>query len=337
MRDTEAPAVVSGSRGDDGDPGQPPARDAAKSDGRSRRAERKNRQQRTGNRGVPYLFLAPWFAGLFLITIGPMTASAFLSFTDYSLLAAPEWSGLDNYERMVDDPRFYTSLKVTFLYVGISVPLQLAFALGLALILDRGIRGLSFYRSAFYLPSLLGSSVAIAVLWRQMFGTNGLVNQALAFLGVENAPGWVSDPDTALGTIILLNVWTFGAPMVIFLAGLRQIPHSYYEAAALDGAGRYRKFLSITLPLLSPIIFFNLVLQTINAFQSFTQAFVVSGGTGGPADSTLFYTLYLYQRGFGNFDMGYASALAWVLLMIVAALTAINFLASRFWVFYGDD
>ena len=337
MRDTDESTVIRAARGDGDGPGDPPGATKAAPDRRTRRADRKNRRTRTGNSVVPYLFLAPWFAGLFLITIGPMAASGFLSFTDYSLLAAPEWTGLTNYERMVDDPRFYTSLKVTFLYVGISVPLQLAFALGLALVLDRGIRGLSFYRSAFYLPSLLGSSVAIAVLWRQMFGTNGLVNQALAVLGVQDAPGWVSDPDTALGTIILLNVWTFGAPMVIFLAGLRQIPHSYYEAAALDGAGRYRKFLSITLPLLSPIIFFNLVLQTISAFQSFTQAFVVSGGTGGPADSTLFYTLYLYQRGFGNFDMGYASALAWVLLLIVAALTALNFLASRFWVFYGDD
>jgi multiple sugar transport system permease protein len=147
----------------------------------------------------------------------------------------------------------------------------------------------------------------------------------------------VSHPDHALGTLMALNVWTFGAPMVIFLAGLRQIPQMYYEAAAIDGAGRARRFFSITLPLLSPIIFFNLVLQLIGSFQTFTQAFIVSGGTGGPADSTLFYTLYLYQRGFGNLDMGYASALAWVLLMIVALLTAVNFLASKHWVFYGDD
>jgi multiple sugar transport system permease protein len=285
---------------------------------------------------TPYLFLAPWFAGLLFITAGPIAASAYLSFTDYSLIGAPEWIGLANFERMFDDPRFYQSLKVTFIYVAVSVPIQLAFALFLAMILDRGLRGLALYRSIYYLPSLIGGSVAIAILWRQIFGSDGLLNQVLRFVGFENPPGWVSDPDYALGTLIILNVWTFGAPMVIFLAGLRQIPTMYYEAASLDGAGKVRQFLQVTLPLLSPIIFFNLVLQTINAFQTFTQAFIVSGGTGGPADSTLFYTLYLYQRGFGNFDMGYASALAWFLLLIVGGLTAINFFASKYWVFYGD-
>jgi multiple sugar transport system permease protein len=177
--------------------------------------------------------------------------------------------------------------------------------------------------------------VAIAVLWKQMFGTSGLVNQLLAMIGIHG-PGWISDPSTALGSIILLHVWTFGSPMIIFLAGLRQIPSMYYEAAAVDGAGRATRFFRITLPLLSPIIFFNLVLQIIGAFQSFTQAFIVSGGTGGPSDSTMFFTLYLYQRGFGQFDMGYASAMAWVLLIIVGAFTAINFYASKFWVFYDD-
>ena len=285
---------------------------------------------------VPYLFLAPWFIGLFLITAGPIAASGYLSFTDYSLIGAPEWTGLANYERMVDDSRFYQALKVTFIYVLVSVPLQLAFALVLAMVLDKGLRGLALYRSVYYLPSLLGGSVAIAILWRQIFGADGLINRVLILLGVDDPPGWVSDPDYALGTLIVLNVWTFGAPMVIFLAGLRQIPVMYYEAAQLDGAGKVRQFMQVTLPLLSPIIFFNLVLQTINAFQTFTQAFIVSGGTGGPADSTLFFTLYLYQRGFGNFDMGYASALAWVLLLIVGGLTAINFIASKYWVFYGD-
>lgn len=283
------------------------------------------------------VFLGPWFAGLLFITIGPIAASGYLSFTDYSLLGAPQWIGLDNYTRMLDDPRLLQSLKVTFTYVLVSVPLQLAFALLLAMVLDKGIRGLALYRSVYYLPSLLGASVAIAILWRQIFGSDGLVNGVLRFVGVDNPPGWISHPDYALGTLILLNVWTFGAPMVIFLAGLRQIPGMYYEAASIDGAGKVRQFFQITLPLLSPIIFFNLVLQTIHSFQTFTQAFIVSGGTGGPADSTLFYTLYLYQRGFGNFDMGYASALAWLLLLIVAGLTAINFIASRFWVFYGDD
>ncbi|WP_308282761.1 carbohydrate ABC transporter permease [Pseudonocardia nigra] len=302
-----------------------------------RRRRLRDRLPQVSDGTAAYMFLAPWFVGLALITVGPIAASFYLSFTDYSLLAAPEWIGLDNFTRMIEDPRFYTSLKVTFVYVFVSVPLQLAFALALAMVLDKGLRGLAIYRSVYYLPSLLGSSVAVAVLWRQMFGTDGLINTVLIALGVDNPPGWVSTPDYALGTLIILNVWTFGSPMVIFLAGLRQVPQMYYEAAAIDGAGRARRFFSITLPLLSPIIFFNLVLQTIGAFQTFTQAFIVSGGTGGPADSTLFYTLYLYQRGFGNFDMGYASALAWVLLMIVALLTAVNFLASKYWVFYGDD
>ncbi|MEV0902458.1 sugar ABC transporter permease [Actinoplanes sp. NPDC049802] len=282
-----------------------------------------------------HLFLLPWFAGLLLITAGPVVASFVLGFTDYNLIQPPEFNGLENITRMIGDERLHHALGVTFTYVLISVPLQLAAALGLAMLLDRGMRGLAFYRSAFYLPSLLGSSVAIAVLWRQVFGAEGLFNQLLGLFGIAGR-GWISDPDTALSTLIVLNVWTFGAPMLIFLAGLRQIPVMYYEAAQVDGAGRWVQFRRITLPLLSPIIFFNLVLQIIHAFQSFTQAFVVSGGTGGPSDSTMFYTLYLYQRGFHNFDMGYASALAWLLLIIIAAFTAVNFWAARKWVFYDD-
>ncbi|WP_394554703.1 carbohydrate ABC transporter permease [Agromyces sp. MMS24-JH15] len=285
---------------------------------------------------VAYLFLLPWFIGLALITIGPMLASLGLAFTKYNLLSPPKFIGTRNLERMLEDERLHHSLSVTFQYVFISVPLQLAAALALAVLLDRGMRGLAFYRSAFYLPSLLGGSVAIAILWRQLFGVDGLVNVVLAWFGIEGQ-GWISSPDTALGTLILLNVWTFGAPMVIFLAGLRQIPSMYYEAAAVDGANRWQQFWRITLPMLTPIIFFNLVLQIIHAFQSFTQAFIVSGGSGGPVDSTLFYTLYLYQRGFANLDMGYASAMAWLLLLIIAAFTAINFWASKYWVFYDDE
>ncbi|MCC3761508.1 sugar ABC transporter permease [Glycomyces sp. TRM65418] len=282
-----------------------------------------------------FLFLLPWFLGLFVITLGPMLASLILSFTDYNLLQPAEFSGLENFSRMLGDERLHRSLGVTFTYVLVSVPAQLSLALALAIVLDRGVRGLAFYRSMFYLPSLLGASVAIAVLWRMVFGADGLFNDGLGLLGIEGR-GWISEPETALGTLITLNVWTFGSPMVIFLAGLRQIPAMYYEAASADGASRWRQFLSVTLPLLTPIIFFNLVLQIIHAFQSFTQAFIVSGGTGGPADSTLFYTLYLYQRGFGNFDMGYASALAWLLLLVIGAFTAINFWASKYWVFYND-
>lgn len=283
-----------------------------------------------------YLFLAPWLLGLVVITIGPMLASLYLAFTDYSLLAPPEWIGLDNFERMLRDERLLNSIKVTFTYVFVSTPLQLALALGIAVLLNQGMRGLAFYRSIFYLPSLMGSSVAIAILWRQIFGTTGLVNQLLMMLGFENPPGWIADPDTALWTIILLHIWTFGSPMIIFLAGLRQIPGMYYEAASVDGASKWTQFWKITMPLLSPIIFFNLVLQIIGAFQSFTQAFVVSGGTGGPSDSTMFYTLYLYQKGFGQFDMGYASAMAWLLMVIIGVFTALNFFASKYWVFYDD-
>jgi multiple sugar transport system permease protein len=309
-----------------------PVREPAPPAGQGRRYRRE-----MGQGKAAYLFLAPWFLGLLLITVGPIAASAYLSFTDYSLIGAPEWIGWDNFTRMVEDARFWSALGVTFTYVFVSVPLQLVFALALALVLDKGVRGLSLYRSAYYLPSLLGGSVAVAILWRQVFGTNGLINSLLTSLGFTDLPGWVSTPDFALGTLIVLNVWTFGAPMVIFLAGLRQIPRMYYEAAEVDGASKLRQFRHVTLPLLSPIIFFNLVLQIIGAFQTFTQSFIVSAGTGGPADSTLFYTLYLYQRGFGNFDMGYASALAWVLLIIVAVLTGLNFLASKKWVFYGDS
>ena len=281
------------------------------------------------------IFLSPWILGMLLITLGPMLMSLYLSFTDYNLIQTPAFIGLDNFQRMIEDQRLHNSLRVTFTYVAVGVPLQLIVALGIAVLLDRGMRGLAIYRSVFYLPSLLGSSVAIAILWKQLFGTTGLVNQGLAMIGIQG-PGWISDPRTALWSLILLHVWTFGAPMIIFLAGLRQIPVMYYEAASIDGAGKIKQFVKITLPLLSPIIFFNLVLQIIGSFQSFTQAFIVSGGRGGPSDSTMFFTLYLYQQGFGRFDMGYASAMAWLLLLIIAAFTAINFVASKYWVFYDD-
>lgn len=283
-----------------------------------------------------FFFLLPWLLGLIIITAGPMIASLWISLTNYNLIQSPAFVGVQNYVRMFQDPRLLNSLRVTFEYVFVSVPIQLVLALALALLLDRGMRALPFYRSVFYLPSLLGSSVAVAILWRQIFGQGGLVNQVLGVFGFHNLPGWISDPRFALGTIILLNVWTFGAPMIIFLAGLRQIPDMYYEAASIDGAGRWRRFVSITLPMLSPIVFFNIILQLIGAFQSFTQAFVVSGGTGGPSDSTMFYSLYLYQKGFNQFDMGYASAMAWLLFIIIAIITAVTFVTSKYWVFYDN-
>jgi multiple sugar transport system permease protein len=299
------------------------------------RSVRSSRSTSKRDNKAAFFFLLPWLVGLIVITAGPMIASIWISLTNYNLIQSPQFIGVQNYIRMFNDPRLLNSLRVTFEYVFVSVPIQLILALALALLLDRGMRALPFYRSVFYLPSLLGSSVAIAVLWRQVFGTEGLFNQLLGLVGIAGK-GWISDPSTALGTLVVLNVWTFGSPMVIFLAGLRQIPTMYYEAASVDGAGVLRRFFSITLPLLTPIIFFNLVLQIIHAFQSFTQAFVVSGGSGGPSDSTMFFTLYLYDRGFGNFDMGYASAMAWFLLVIIGVFTAANFFASKYWVFYDD-
>lgn len=297
--------------------------------GRSVRKVSSRKLQRSG-----YLFLLPWFIGM-LFTVIPFFASLYLAFTDYNLFNEPAWVGLANFEAMFEDPRLWQSLKVTFVYTFVSVPISLAAALAVALVLNRGIRALPIYRSVYYLPSLLGGSVAIVMLWRYIFGNDGIVNSFLGLFGIQG-PAWVTDPQFALSTLIVLNVWTFGSPMVIFLAGLRQVPSMYYEAASIDGASKWRQFRSITIPLISPIIFFNLIMQLIGSFQTFTQGYVMSGGTGGPADSTLFYNLYLYQKGFTEFEMGYASAMAWVLLMIIAIFTAINFIASKFWVFYDN-
>jgi multiple sugar transport system permease protein len=284
-----------------------------------------------------YLFLLPWLIGFFGLTLGPALVSLYLSFTDYNLLQAPNMVGLDNYVRIATgDDKFISSMKVTLFYVVCSVPLKLCFALLVALLLNRGIRGLPVYRAIFYLPSLLGSSVAIAVLWRQIFDGDGVINTLLWYAFGINGPSWISNPDYSLYTLVALAVWQFGSPMIIFLAGLRQIPTDLYEAASLDGASKARIFFKITLPLLTPVIFFNAVVQTIDAFKAFTPAYVISSGTGGPIDSTLFYTLYLYQEAFGYFRMGYAAALAWVLVIIIAIFTAFSFLSARYWVHYDD-
>lgn len=286
--------------------------------------------------GAGYMFLLPWLIGFFGLTLGPMISSLYLSFTHFDLLTAPRWAGVDNYVRMfTNDPKFSTSMRVTMFFVIFSVPLKLAFALGVALLLNRGMKGLSVYRALFYLPSLLGASVAIAILWRQIFAADGLVNKFLALFGIVG-PSWISNPNYSLWTLIVLSIWQFGSPMIIFLAGLRQIPQDMYEAASLDGASKWRQFWKITLPLLTPVVFFNAIIQTIEAFKSFTPAFIISGGTGNPINSTLFYTLYLYQEAFGFFRMGYASALAWVLLALVALFTAFSFLTSKYWVHYDD-
>lgn len=284
-----------------------------------------------------YVFLAPWLVGFFGFVLGPMAASLYLSFTEFNLFDPPRWIGWDNYAyAFAGDERFWNALRVTCVYVAVSVPARLLCALGVALLLNRGVRGLPMYRAVYYLPSLLGGSVAIAVLWRQIFGSGGLLNHVLGWFGVHTEHAWIADPDTALTTMIVLAAWQFGSPMIIFLAGLKQIPRPLYEAAEMDGAGPVARFFRITLPLLTPLVFFNLVLQLIAAFQAFTPAYIVSNGTGGPSDATLFYTLYLYEQGFAQFRMGYASALAWVLFAVIAALTAVSFLSARYWVHYED-
>jgi multiple sugar transport system permease protein len=289
------------------------------------------------NNAAAFVFLSPWLIGLLALTLGPILASFYLSLTSYDMFTAPEFIGTANYRKMfIEDPRYYQALEVTFTYVFLSVPLKLAFALGVALVLNRGLRGLGFYRSVYYLPSLLGGSVAVAILWRQIFSYDGVINQILLKFGIDG-PSWITSTDYALYTLVALAVWQFGSPMVIFLAELKQIPQDIYDAAEVDGAGPVRKFFSVTLPLLTPIIFFNFVMQTIDAFQAFTPAYIISGGQGGPADATLFYTLYLYEQAFTNFQMGYASAMAWVLVGIIGTATALSFMSARYWVHYGDE
>lgn len=282
-----------------------------------------------------YLFLAPWFVGLFVLVAWPLLSSLYYSFTNFDLLTPERWVGADNYARMLDDDRYFQALSVTTRYVVVSVPISLAFSLLVAVLLNRNIAGAPFYRSVYYLPSLLGGSVAVAVLWRQIFGRIGLVNQALDIFGLTG-PSWISSPDHALNTLIVLHIWQFGSSMIIFLAALRQVPTDLYEAASLDGASTVRKFVHVTIPMLTPVIFFNLVLGMINSFKAFTPAYIVSGGTGGPLDSTLFYTLYLYEKAFTSFQMGYASAMAWVLLVIIAVATGITFVTAKYWVHYSD-
>lgn len=273
------------------------------------------------------------------VTAVPMLLSLWLSFTNYDILtplSEVEWVGLANYERMFTaDPSYWHAVRVTLTFALVAVPLKLAAALGVAMLLNRAWRGVGLFRALFYLPSLLGGSVALAIVWVNMFNRDGAFNSFLALFGIEGLP-WVSDPDWALQTLMVLAIWQFGAPMVIFLAGLKQVPTELYEAASVDGAGRWSQFWHVTLPMLSPVIFFNLVLETINGFQGFTAAFVLSNGTGGPVDSTLMYTLKLYISGFTDLEMGYASAMAWVFLIAIGLITAIFFSTGRFWVHYAD-
>jgi pectin-derived oligosaccharide transport system permease protein len=283
-----------------------------------------------------YGFLSPWLIGFFMLTAGPMLASLYLSFTDYDLFTSPQWVGLKNYTKLFADTRFQHSVQVTIEYVLLATPLKLAAALAVALVLNSKRRGQGFYRSAFYAPSLIGASVSIAIVWKAMFREHGVVDLIGQSFGWETG-GWVGNTSLSMPMLVILAVWQFGAPMVIFLAGLKQVPGELYEAAAMDGASRWRRFWNVTLPMLSPVLFFNLLLETINAFQVFASAFIISNGEGAPADSTLFYTLYLYIRGFADFRMGYASAMAWLLAAVVAVIASLMFRSSKSWVHYGGD
>lgn len=281
-----------------------------------------------------YLYVAPWIFGFTVLTLIPFICLIYFSFTKYNMLSAPEWIGIHNYTEIFNgDEKFLTSLKVTFIYVLVSVPLKLMAALLVAMLLNQKRRGIGIYRTLFYIPSIIGGSVAVAVMWRNLFSRDGSFNALIeAITGIHMDISWVADPSTALGSLILMAIWQFGSPMLIFLAGLKNISSTYYEAASMDGANKVQCFFSITLPLLSPIIFFNLIMQMINGFMTFTQGLIVTNG--GPMNRTLFYQLYVYQKGFKDFNMGYASALSCILLVIVLFFTALAFKSSNAWVYY---
>ncbi|WP_106746507.1 carbohydrate ABC transporter permease [Yoonia maritima] len=280
-------------------------------------------------------YVAPYVIGLLLFTAFPFIASFYLSFTDYDLLSKPEWTGLDNYQKLFTrDRTFDKSLKVTLVYVFMTVPLKLAFALFIAVILNYRLRAIGLFRTAFYVPSILGGSIAIAVLWRYIFADTGLVNMMLEGIGLEGV-NWFGDPENALFTISLLRCWQFGSAMVIFLAALQSVDKSLYEAASIDGANKWQLFRYITLPLITPVIFFNLIMQTVQAFQEFNGPYIIT--EGGPLKSTYLLPLYIYDKAFKSFDMGYASAIAWVLFVIIMVLTLIAFWSSKKWVYYAGD
>jgi multiple sugar transport system permease protein len=282
-----------------------------------------------------YLFISPWLLGFLLLTLWPAANSLYYSLTNFNLLDVnpPAFTGLGNYSKIITgDSEFRHSLLVTLHYVFLSVPVKLIAALIVALILNQKIKGIGVYRTFFYMPTLIGGSVAVAILWRNIWGPSGFINQILSFFGAETK-SWISTPEMAIYTLILLGVWQFGSSMIIFLAGLKQIPTELYEAASIDGAAKPARFFRITLPMLSSQVLFNLVLQTIGAFQIFTQAYIITN-KGGPMNATRVYAIYLFHRGFTRFEMGYAAALAWIMLAIIALVTVLIFASSKFWVYY---
>lgn len=278
-----------------------------------------------------YLFMLPILLGLVVFTIGPVIASLYFSFTEYNIIRSPEWSGLDNYVELFHDELFWQSLKVTGLYVLLHLAPALILSLGIALLMNLKVKGILFFRTVYYLPSII-SGVAVSLLWMWIFNPEfGILNMLLSFVGIKG-PAWLFDEAWALPSIALMSLWGVGGSMLVYLAGLQGIPTELYEAAEIDGAGWWARFLHVTLPMLSSVIFFNLVMGLIGAFQVFTPAYVMT--KGGPNFATLFYNLYLYQNAFEYLHMGQASAMAWVLLVIVLLLTLLVFKSSPMWVFY---
>jgi len=289
------------------------------------------------NRLIGSLYIVPFIIGFLLFTAFPFVASFVLSLTDARLqdqLGAANFTGLANYGEMAGDATFQKSLGVTFFYVFVTVPLKLAFALFIAVVLNFKLRGIGFFRTAFYLPSILGGSVAIAVVWRFVFAGDGLINQALGAVGFGGV-NWLGEPDTAMFSIVLLRLWQFGSAMVVFLAGLKAIPEDLYEAADLDGASRFKQFWMITLPLLTPVLFFNFIMQIVQAFQEFNGPYIITAG--GPLKSSYLLPLMIYEEAFKYFNLGYSSALSWVLFVIIAIFTAVAFWSQKHWVFYAQE
>jgi len=281
-----------------------------------------------------YVFALPFIVGFLAMMAVPMLLSFYYSFTDFNMLTSPTFIGFDNYVRMWNDMRFRNSVSVTFRFVFFSVPVRLVFGLMLAYVLTRKTKGVHFYRSIYYLPTLIGGSIAVALVWGQLFQNQGVINVMLGAFGLDGV-NWFGNPNNALWPLIFMSVWQFGSSMIIFAAGLKDIPETYYEAAEIDGANKWRIFFSITIPCLTPIILYNLVMQTIAAFMTFTQAFIITGG--GPADSTNFLALYIYNHAFNWFNMGYASAMSWVLLTMVGVSTAFIMWTSKKWTFYANE
>ncbi|MEY8356490.1 sugar ABC transporter permease [Lachnospiraceae bacterium 54-53] len=285
---------------------------------------------------VGYLLLGPWILGFIGMWLIPAFISLYYSFTDFNLLNTPRIIGFSNYVRaFTQDKTFVQALKVTFIYVLILVPLRLAFALFVAMLLNKKHKLLGLYRTLYYVPSVIGGSIAVSVVWKQIFGNKGVVMTLLSVFGINQGMSFLGNPRTALSVIILMGVWQFGSSMLIFLSALKQIPYTLYESAMVDGAKPHYTFFKITLPMLTPTIFFNLILQIINGFRVFTESYVITDG--GPLDSTLSYVLYLYRRAFTFFDMGYSCALAWILVAIIAVFTAVLFKTQKNWVYYESE